>query len=116
MAVYNGAHVRALGGRTLPTFYLAIRDPSCIRVKVVDQQARTNHVRYVNLIFERERMVVAGDAAADIQPDDATDAAFIITVSLPMAREEHFCREVLPQEEEEWTEMFDRLCNVDDRR
>lgn len=118
MAVYDGAPVRALGGRLLPTYYLAIRDPSSIRVKNVEQapRPRTDGVRYVNLIFERERIVPVAEAVANVHADGPTDAAFIITVSLPIAREEQFCREVLPSQPEDWTEMFERLCSLDSRR
>jgi hypothetical protein len=116
MAIFSGAPVSALGGRSLPTYYLAIRDPSCIRVKVVDGAPCTDGVRYVSLIFERERQVAASEAAAMLEHDGGSDAAFVITISLPIAKEEQFSREALPQGDEEWTEMFERLCGLGRRR
>jgi hypothetical protein len=134
VAVYNGSPVRALGDRMLPTYYLAVRDPSCIKVKSVEQPLRAgggvggggNGVRYVSLIFERDRPIAASEATALLRTEGGhdghsrhTDAAFVVTVSLPVLREESFSREVLPQgggvggeQLEEWTEMFDRLCNL----
>jgi hypothetical protein len=116
MSVYSGGPVSGLGGRLLPTYYFAIRDPSCIKVKSVDAAPRQDGVRYVSLLFERDRMVPAEEAAALLRHDGESDSAFIVTVSLPVAREEQFCRAVLPQSEEEWTDMFDRLCSMGPRR
>lgn len=100
----------------LPTFYLAIRDPSSIRVKTVEQPAREEGVRYVSLVFERDRAVSPDDAAASIDHNGSIDAAFIITVSLAIAKEAEFVRDCLPQAPEDWTDLFERLCSLGTRR
>jgi hypothetical protein len=112
MAVHQGACVRALGGRLLPTYFLAIRDPSCIKVRSVDQPVRQNGVRYVSLIFERDRFIHQDDAASHLAVRSDADAAFIITVSLPVAREKEFSKLVLPAQTEDWTDLFERLCSL----
>jgi hypothetical protein len=88
-----------------PFNYFAVRDPSAVKVKPLNRPPLANGFRHVKLAFNFERFyqpandpeaeraaAAVEDACTRITANQAkaTTAAFLITIGLPLAREDRF--------------------------
>jgi hypothetical protein len=84
-------------GSEVPLEYFAVRDPSVVRVVPVDKPA-INGFRHVSLVFQIDRPQLLLDAVS-VHPQlnalAIPPAAFLLTVGLPVSREETFYRQAV---------------------
>ena len=92
----TAAHTR-LGnnGTACPLEYYAVRDPSVVRVIPVSLPPLPNGFRHVKLSFQFEKPQLLQDAVTVGHHDGKEIWAFVLTVGLPMAREEAFYKRAI---------------------
>jgi hypothetical protein len=109
------------GEGPFPMNYFALRDPSALKVKPVDQPPLHNGFRHVKITcgFDRlqptpETEVIArqvddnGRRLAGGKP--AATAAFLLTIGLPTSREDHFHKQtLLDHPGQGWDEFYQRM-------
>lgn len=114
LRVLTGGSVRVRNdGPNWPLNYFAVRDPSTVRVVPLDKPQLPNGFRHVKLHFQFGNAAAAGEEDGQrTLPEASPDAssAFLVTIGLPIPREEDFFREmVLGHAEQEWGEIYRRV-------
>lgn len=127
----SARQVRAFSGGTVtlrpdaeafPFNYFAVRDPSAVKVKPLNRPPLANGFRHVKLAFNFERyyqptpdfdsqaaVEAVGNAMKAAGQDKAkpTTAAFLITIGLPIGREEQFFQEtVISNPHQAWEDFY----------
>lgn len=116
MRLITGARTR-LGprGGEVALEYFAVRDPSVVRVVPVDK-APVNGFRHVSLVFQIDRPSLLDDAVSlhpGIVPAVSPPQAFLLTVGLPIAREDEFYRRaIVDRPPGSFTDLYGRIAEM----
>lgn len=110
LRVFTGATVRVVDDQSWPAYYYALRDPSAVSVRFLEQPALPNGMKHVNLAFRFDRTPPA-EPAASLLGHPTTSAAFLLTIGLTIAKEEDLFRNLLGlHPDQSWSEFQDRIC------
>jgi hypothetical protein len=113
--LFTGAHTRfGSEGARCPLDYYAVRDPSVVRVIPVDRPPLPNGFRHVKLSFKFDRTRAVEDAMRALkelsQPPTHFTGAFLMSIGLPLLREEAFYdRAVAQYPDQEFTDLYTRM-------
>jgi hypothetical protein len=117
----GGSVVLRADAPPFPFNYFAVRDPSAVKVKALNQPPLENGFRHVELAFNFERSYKphhdpeAERAAAELEEACERDgkpatAAFLVTIGLPLAREDGFFRELIGRHPGQgWEDFYHRI-------
>lgn len=109
------------GENPFPINYFAVRDPSAVKVKPVDQPPLHNGFRHVKLTCNFDRLHPSQETEAIArQVDDhgrrlaggkpTSTAAFLLTIGLPISREDRFHKAtLLDHAAQGWDELYQRM-------
>jgi hypothetical protein len=116
LKVFTGARVQMRkDADTWPLNYFAVRDPSAVKVIRLDKPPLPNGFRHVRLAVQLERgqgldpAVWAFPPGMDALPTPGT-AAFVLTIGLPIPKEESFFRDaVAGHSGQDWGDIYRRM-------
>jgi hypothetical protein len=123
MQLYLGGRVKACGEvRPWPINYFAVRDPSAVRVIPVHQPPLPNGFKAVRLQFRfppqngRSSITIAAPRAgiqASACAAEESPAGFIVSVGLPIEREQRFFEETIRgHRDQDWEDVFVRIADL----
>lgn len=100
-------------GPPWPLNYFAVRDPSIVRVVPLDKPPLPNGFRHVKLHFQFDNAAPgAHDESGRVVPEANPEisAAFVLTIGLPLAREDEFFAEAIGNwPAQDWGDVYRRL-------
>lgn len=100
-------------GPSWPLNYIAVRDPSTVRVVPLDRPPLPNGFRHVKLHFQFDNAAPgAADETGRTMPVSSPEisSAFILTIGLPLVREDEFFNEAVSAwPAQDWGDVYRRL-------
>jgi hypothetical protein len=126
----GGSAMLRADGPACPFTFFAVRDPSAVKVKPLNKPPLENGFRHVRLAFNFERYyqpipdpeaeLVAAEVSRACASRDGKDpsssAAFLMTIGLPISREERFFQEVvLDHPGQAWEDFYHRIAELSGR-
>lgn len=127
LRVFTGGRIRvSTDGLSWNLNYYAVRDPSAVKVKPLDKPPLPNGFRHVKLAFQFDRAATppedsaaskvsseGGSLLSEPRSPELTTAAFVLTIGLPMAREDQFFELAIGNHpDQDWGDVYGRMLEM----